>query len=220
MKKRLIALVALSLLALIVVNARAAVPTAELKVQGNIQVPSCTITPPDDGVYDLGKLSPSLIAANTTTALPEMTKTWTVACDSQTYLSVTAVDNRVVTASQASPANQMYFGLGNINGTGKIGYYMASIRNGIVDGVASSVYYAQAGSTTLTASATPPTGYYFNDNIRYGWSGTNATPIAGRVFTADIRIYPVLASAASMNGPVTDGSKIDGSMTLNFAYAI
>jgi hypothetical protein len=199
------------------VNAQAAPPTAELKVKGSIDVPTCSIAAPNNGVYDLGKLPSSLVGASTKTVLPAMSKKWAVTCDSLTYISVTVVDNRAATVSESDPT---YFGLGHINETGKIGYYTASMTNGFVDGIAKSIYYGVTGSSTLYAAATG-SGYYFRPNTRYyGWSDTNAIPVAGRVFTADMRIYPVLASTATMNGPITDNSKIDGSMTINFTFAI
>ncbi|WP_337261695.1 MULTISPECIES: DUF1120 domain-containing protein [unclassified Serratia (in: enterobacteria)] len=218
MKKHLIALAVLPSVMLTVANAQAAETTAELKVQGSIDIPTCTVAAPDNGVYDLGKLSSSLVSASATTSLAPMTKTWSVTCDSQTYLSITSTDNRAATASQTAP-NLTNFGLGYINGTGKIGYYTVSMRNGFVDGVARSIYYGAKGSSTLTA-APAGIGYFLGSTNRYGWSDTNAVPVAGRVFTADMRIIPVLASTATMNGPVTDSSMIDGSMTINFSFAI
>ncbi|MFQ6308427.1 fimbrial assembly protein, partial [Yersinia enterocolitica] len=82
MKKQLIGLTVLSSLVLGMTAAHAAPPTAELKVIGTLTVPSCTVASPDEGVYDFGKLSSSLVKSGTaTTALTPMTKTWTVTCD-------------------------------------------------------------------------------------------------------------------------------------------
>jgi type 1 fimbria pilin len=218
MKKHFIALAILPSVLLTMVNAQAAPPTAELKVKGSIDVPTCSIAAPNNGVYDLGKLPSSLVAATTTTTLAAMSKKWAVTCDSLTYISVSAVDNRAATASQASSA-PTNFGLGYVNGDGKIGYYTASMTNGFVDGVARQIYY---GTKTVPVSGTTALGggYTFVSANHYGWAGTNGAPIAGRVFTADMRIYPVLASMASMKGPLADNAKIDGSMTINFAFAI
>ena len=118
MKKQLIGLSVLSSLVLGMAAAHAAPPTAELKVKGKLGVPICNITAPDNGVYDLGRISAVQVKPGTTiTSLPTMSKTWIVNCDSPTYLSYRAIDNRTATSSTIN------YGLGFINGTGKIGYY-------------------------------------------------------------------------------------------------
>lgn len=216
MKKHLFTLASLLLA---VANAQAAAPTAELKVKGNIEIPSCTISAPNNGVYSLGKLSPSLVFEDKGIFLPTMVKTWTVTCDTPTYLSMTMVDNRAATASATTTAAVTFFGLGNINGTGKIGYYSGTITNGFVDGVSTAMYTADMGSSRLSTS---PRGSGFEIYVvrRFGWSDTNGVAIAGRVFSTDISITPLLARKEKMNGPVTDSAKIDGSMTINFSFAI
>ncbi len=78
------------------VAAQAAPPSAELKVKGKLGVPSCTVIAPDGGIYDLGKISATNVKSGiATTALPTMTKTWTINCDAITYLSYTSIDNRL-----------------------------------------------------------------------------------------------------------------------------
>ncbi|WP_145501865.1 DUF1120 domain-containing protein, partial [Yersinia similis] len=93
--KPLVKIAILSSLVISISAANAAVPTAELKVVGTVTVPSCTVVSPDAGVYDMGKLSSSLIKpGNAVTALEPINKTWTVNCDANTYLNFTPVDNR------------------------------------------------------------------------------------------------------------------------------
>ncbi|MGE4799918.1 DUF1120 domain-containing protein [Yersinia hibernica] len=212
MKKRLIGLTVLSSLVLGITAAQAATPTAELKVIGTLTVPSCTVASPDEGVYDFGKMSSSLVKSGTaTTPLTAMTKTWTVSCDAETYLNFTPIDNRAASVSVAGATN---FGMGNVNGTGKIGYYTAQIKNGTVDNKSSSVFTSASSTFTLTSTAALTTG------MRTGWSSAANTQSTGKVFSADITVSPVLAGTTTMGGPITEDAEIDGSMTMNFAFGI
>ncbi|MHA7847529.1 DUF1120 domain-containing protein [Serratia sp. D1N4] len=212
MKKHVITATALSTLLLTMANAHADAPTAELKVIGELTVPTCTVAGPDDGIYDFGKLSATMIKPAATTALTPMTKTWTVTCDAETYLNFAPVDNRAASASAVATTN---FGMGMVNNTGKIGYYTAQMENATVDGVASSLFTSASATFTPAATANITTGQ------RSGWATATAnTQKSGKIFVADITVSPVLASSATMNGPITDDTNIDGSMTLNFAYGI
>ncbi|HFR4113171.1 TPA: DUF1120 domain-containing protein [Yersinia enterocolitica] len=212
MKKQLAKITVLSSLIFGINAANAEAPTAELKVIGTLTVPSCTVNAPDDGVYDFGKLSSSLIKSGaTTTALTPITKSWTVSCDAETYLNFTPVDNR---AASVSTAGTTYFGMGNVNGTGKIGYYTAQIKNGTVDSKVSNLFSSANAVFTATTSA------YLTKDMRTGWSSGANTQSVGKIFTADITVSPILGGTTVMGGPITEDAEIDGSMTMNFAFGI
>ncbi|QHB33068.1 DUF1120 domain-containing protein [Yersinia canariae] len=212
MKKQLAKITVLSSLIFGINAANAEAPTAELKVIGTLTVPSCIISPPDEGVYDFGNLSSSLVKSGTaTTALSPMTKTWTISCDAETYLNFTPVDNRTASSSVAGTTN---FGMGNVNGTGKIGYYTAQMKNGTVDGKTSSVFSSATSTFAVASTAALTTG------LRTGWSSAANTQSTGKVFTADITVSPILAGTTTMGGPITEDAEIDGSMTMNFAFGI
>ena len=212
MKKSVLALSTLSALFLSASAAHADALTAELKVVGELVVPTCTVAATDEGIYDIGKQSATLIKPAASTTLAAMTKTWTVTCDAVTYMNFTPVDNRAASKSDATTTS---FGLGNVNGTGKIGYFTAIASNATVDGVASRLF------TSASATFTPATTASLTNNQRTGWATTVAnTQNSGKVFVADIAVTPVLASSAVMNGAITENTDIDGSVTLTFAYGI
>jgi Protein of unknown function (DUF1120) len=212
MKKQLANIIVLSSLIFGINTASADAPTAELKVIGTLTVPGCTVVAPDDGVYDFGKVSATKVKSGTTyTSLTPVTKTWTVNCDADTFLNFTPVDNRATSASEVA---EMYFGLGNVNGTGKIGFYYAVMNNGTVDGVASNVF--SSVNTTFPAV----TGTNLTTGMRTGWSSAANTQKAGKVFTADITVNPLLGGTTTMGGPITEDVEIDGSLTMNFAFGI
>ncbi|WP_145518233.1 DUF1120 domain-containing protein [Yersinia mollaretii] len=212
MKNKLAQITVLSSLIFGINTANADAPTAELKVVGSLKVPGCTIVAPDNGVYDLGRLSSSLIKSGTaTTTLPAITKNWTVNCDAETYLNFTPIDNRKASTSVPSTTN---FGMGSVNGTGKIGYYTAQMKNGTVNGKPSNVFSSASTAFAATTTANLTTG------LRTGWSSAANTQSVGKVFTADIMVIPVLAGTTTMGGPITEDAKIDGSLTMNFAFGI
>ncbi|CNI37502.1 beta-fimbriae major subunit [Yersinia massiliensis] len=219
MKTQLIGLMVLSSLVLGMTTVHAAPPTAELKVKGKLGVPTCNIIAPDGGIYDLGKISATKVKSGATvTALTPMTKNWSVSCDSQTYLSLTTFDNRHASASDSSSANN--YGLGLINGSGKIGYYTLVMSNPIVDGVKTTIFSLSSTGTMGSADLTSLTLAAIAGHQR-SWSvpGTT-TQKAGRVFSADLTINPTLAGTTTMNGPITEDTNIDGSTTINFAFSI
>lgn len=212
MKKHVMTAMTFSALVLAMTNAQAAdALTAELKVVGELTVPTCTVAATDDGIYNIGKQSATLIKPSTTTALTAMTKTWTVTCDADTYMNFTPVDNR---ADSKSYVNTDTFGLGNVNGTGKIGYFTAAASNATVDGKTSYLFTSTSASFNASSSTPLYNGY------KTGWAVGQSGQQSGKVFVADITVTPTLASSATMNGPITDNTDIDGSVTLTFSYGI
>ncbi|CFR08563.1 DUF1120 domain-containing protein [Yersinia kristensenii] len=197
------------------VAAHAAAPTAELKVKGNLGIPTCTINAPDGGIYNVGEISSSQIKSGTAvTVLPSITKTWTVTCDSVTYLSLNAIDNRKASVSDNTGIHN--FGLGFVNGSGKLGFYKTTMSNGTVDGVSSLLYFIDANNI-LQGGHTLET---LTNNFRFGWSENATTAKAGKVFSADFTVIPTLAGSTTMGGAITENINIDGSATMNFSFGI
>lgn len=210
MLKKHYALPALSLI-FAAASVEAAPPTAELIVKGDLTVPVCTVASADNGTYDLGKISSTKIKASGDTALTAVNQSWTITCDADTYLVFKPIDNRDGTASDTS---NISFGLGTVNTTGKIGYYRALMKNAAVDGKPSSTFVSTSGAFNIASTANLTKGSYS------GWASATSTLQAGKVFTTDITVSPVLANTTVMKGAITDEVKVDGSMTLNFAYGI
>ncbi|CNG96085.1 MULTISPECIES: DUF1120 domain-containing protein [Yersinia] len=213
MKKQLISLTALSSLVLGMAAAHAAPPTAELKVKGKLSVPTCNVIAPDGGIYDLGKISAANIkSGTTTTVLTPIKKTWTITCDAETYLSYKHLDNRSESASHVSTSS---YGLGFVNGTGKIGYYTIIMSNAKIDNATSNlVCIALDGSSPCTTTSNLVKGEV------HAWANADKSLKAGKTFSADLEVSAVLAGTTTMNGPINEDTQIDGSMTLNFAFGI
>ncbi|MBU5412415.1 DUF1120 domain-containing protein [Serratia ureilytica] len=213
MKKTVITASILSVLALH--GAAIAAPmSSELKIKGKMAVPSCQVSVSNGGVFDLGKISNGLIDPNKTTPLTTGALVINAKCDAATYLSFTAEDNR---EGSSSTSGSTYFGLGSVNGTGKLGYYQMKMYAAVVDhGGASRVYSTPKGSTTFSASQ----DIMIDKNKVMGWAKGNNVQNGGKEFIAAIDFMPVLASSREMNGPLTESVKLDGSALLNFAYGL
>ncbi|HDL7929368.1 TPA: DUF1120 domain-containing protein, partial [Yersinia enterocolitica] len=202
MKKQLIALTALSYLIFGFNAANAKAPTAELTVKGQVSPPGCIVMAPDGGVYNVGEIAGHTVKPSALTVLPSITKNWSVICDAETYVSVTGSDNRAGSSTSGGR-----YGLGFVNGAGKIGDYGVYFSNAKVDGTAK--YFRkqeEAAAAILSLSIGPLNGL--------SWVHANATKAPGKVFSADIEVMPRLGSVADMKGPITENVKIDGSMTL------
>ncbi|WP_392434265.1 hypothetical protein ACF3VQ_07290 [Yersinia sp. HM-2024] len=207
MKSYILTLIIFSVL-IVSVSAQSALPTAELTVKGQVTPPTCTVTAPEGGVYNVGEIPGITIKSSAITVLPTITKNWLVICDLETYLSVMGSENRV----GSSMSNGQY-GLGFVNDTGRIGDYFINMSNAKVDGV-SKYFYKQneQANTTLQLLIGPLN--------TLSWVHANATKAPGKVFSADIGVTPRLGSVATMNGPITENIKIDGSATLSFIIGI
>ncbi|OQV35957.1 DUF1120 domain-containing protein [Serratia marcescens] len=204
-----------SILSVLVLHgaAIAAPMSSELKVQGKMAAPSCQVSLDKGGVFDLGKLSNGLIDPNKATPLTGSMITITTDCDAKTYLSFSVEDNREGSSSSSGSTN---FGLGNVNGNGKLGYYQLKMRDGMVDGKLSSLYSTSKGSTSFSAVSS----ITLDKNKVMGWAESTNAQNSGKRFFAAIELNPVLASSKDMNGPITDSVKLDGSALLNFTYGL
>ncbi|HDL6856192.1 TPA: DUF1120 domain-containing protein [Yersinia enterocolitica] len=212
MKKQLAGITVLSFLIVSIATAYAVAPVAELKVKGAFTVPSCTVNAPENGIYDFGKISSTKISSIGFVNLAAMTKNWVITCDATTYLTVKPVDNR---AASVYPSSTSTYGLGMVNGSGKIGAYSINMQNAVVDGNSSKLF----SSSTGVFSAVTATALY-NHGPSVGWASADNIQAAGKVFSTEIKVEPILASTTVMNGPITEDTELNGSVTLDFAYAI
>ncbi len=199
-------------------SAFAAAPTADLQIKGQLAVPMCSVAAANNGTYDLGKHSATVIKPNADTPLPKMSQTWTITCDAETYLNMAHLDNRAFSTSAVSSTGGTNFGLGSVNGTGKIGFYKVVLEHGSIDG--SNAYFFVSNNNSI-ASNNHLAAINLYDGWRTGWANpASLVQKSGKVFVADISIIPTLASSKTMQGPIADDTDIDGSLTLTFAYGL
>lgn len=185
----------------------------ELKVQGEMAVPSCQLSLQNGGVYDFGKISNALISSTSSTPLASKVSQVLVDCEAETFLSFSVIDNREGTASSSGSTN---FGLGTVNGNGKLGYYRLKALAANVDGSSSQLYSTTKGSTSFSAAQ----GANVDKNKVIGWALADNLQRSGKKFSTLLSVEPFLGSSADMGGAITDNVKLDGSATLNFTYGL
>lgn len=213
MKKTMISGAIISVVMMSMGTAMAANMSPELKVKGQMAIPSCQVSIANDGVYDLGKIANSLISPNKDTSLKTISNNLNVICEADTFLSFTVVDNRASTSSSTASTS---FGLGNVNGDGKLGYYQMKLKGAAVDSTTTSLYSANKGSSSFSATSET----YIDKNKVTGWAKSGNVQASGKHFMALMSMEPVLASSSVMGGPISDNVKLDGSATLNFSYGL
>ncbi|WP_257010797.1 hypothetical protein [Burkholderia ubonensis] len=155
-------------------------------------------------------------AGTETTKLDPKSHTWTASCGAKTYLGFSVTDNRSDSVSWKAEHN---FGLGNVNETGKLGYYQITMGNAMVDNVATNVYSTSNG--TISSNTAGIRKKLSNDPAyQHGWAKGTTAQAMGEVFTADLVVEPTLAGSATMNGPLAEAVDLDGSATLTFAFGL
>ncbi|WP_273855329.1 DUF1120 domain-containing protein [Serratia liquefaciens] len=214
MKNTIVRLSSIAAMGLFASNTMAGPGSVELKVQGQIGAPTCEIRFANgNGVVDLGKISINNIKENSESKLPvPAAMTVNAFCDAQTQLMFSVIDNRSATVSAPS---QKHFGLGSINGSGKIGYYGIKMTNAFVDGQTVNVY-----SSPNKTSFTPAKEVDVEIGNVMGWAKVANQPLTGTTFSTQLLVIPHLASLKDMGGSVPEDTQVDGSATLNFSYAI
>lgn len=213
MKKTIISSVLVSVMAMSVGSAMASSMSSELSVKGKMAVPTCEVSLANNGVYNLGKIASGAIDSTNIKRLKEIRSELTVVCEADTFLNFSAVDNREGTASSIG---NTHFGLGNVNGSGKLGYYKMKFFGASVDRDSAAVYSENKGSTSIEAT----NGVYVEKGKITGWANRNDAQASGKFFQAYLAVEPVLASLQDMGGSPADGTKLDGSATLSFSYAL
>ncbi len=178
-------------------------PSAKLEVKGTIEVPGCDIAiASEDGAntseYQFGDIEPATIKpGNVTTTLNPLTKTWTIHCSGKTHLTYQIED--LQSESSLNPSTATQFGLGNVNGDGKIGYYEVQMLNAKVssDGsepVDARTFSVVKGGTTFTRADS----INFNRSNVMGWSDFAANNLAAAdTFIADFKVTPTLGGTGN-----------------------
>ncbi|OQV35956.1 DUF1120 domain-containing protein [Serratia marcescens] len=213
MKTTLVTVTAISAM-LFSVGSLAVTPSAEIKVTGELIAPKCEIDSPEM-TFDYGdKINHKLINDSAPVSLGmARAVTLTVNCDSETSVTFGVTDNRLGTASVSG---SKYFGLGNINGTGKLGYYEINATRPKVDGKTTSLF--------VTSNGTIPTPLYsllLEHGKRSGWAYQwDSTLAIGQTFSLDVLPEAFLAKRGDMHGGVSDDTVLDGSATLEFGFGL
>ena len=224
MKKVLLSLAMLSVISTPVL---AKTPVANLKINGDIKPPTCTVhgATQSDVIFDYGVISPTLIPQSKNYEYPLATgkNTVTVECDAKTYLTFVASD----TYDSAELANDT---TGQFHLVDKANPEAAIWTNITVDG--KPAYISRANDVAIT-------GNKFN-NVLYkgptnGWTSEQQSDInknslsliSGEIFQANFsqgktsRTFILSKDALSKKGiDIADGLDFVGEVVLTFNFGV
>ncbi|MNG80284.1 hypothetical protein D3C79_389140 [compost metagenome] len=183
----------------------AGAPAVDIRVVGILAAPGCFVVAPNNGVYDLGTL-PVTSGKSTKIALAPLSQTWRIQCEAETYLKLLATDNRAVVGTSSEPAS---YGLLGRSGGEALGYYYVEIANATVNGKPARVLAPGGGDSARMRSGRP-----------MGWWQGDVALHSGRLFSADITVYPFLTAAGAAKSRALEGETVDGSMTISFEFGL
>ena len=191
MKKVLLSLAMLSVISTPVL---AKTPVANLKINGDIKPPTCTVhgATQSDVIFDYGVISPTLIPQSKIYSYPAsmVQNTVTVECDAKTYLTFVASDTYDNTELSVNNTSDWFHLVDKANPETAVGAAYFVWDNVTVDG--KPAYISRANDAAITG-----TNYY---NVLYkgptnGWTSEKQTSvdknalalISGEIFQASFR---------------------------------
>ncbi|HEK1114864.1 TPA: fimbrial protein [Proteus mirabilis] len=185
----------LTMLAIISTPVLAKSPVANLKINGDIKPPTCTINgaTQSDVIFDYGVISPTLIPQSKIYSYPAsmVQNTVTVECDAKTYLTFVASDTYDNTELSVNNTSDWFHLVDKANPETAVGAAYFAWDNVTVDG--KPAYISRANDAAITG-----TNYY---NVLYkgptnGWTSKQQTEsvdkgslalISGEIFQANFR---------------------------------
>ncbi|MDX4950515.1 fimbrial protein [Proteus mirabilis] len=187
-------LLSLAMLTIISTPVLAKSPVANLKINGDIKPPTCTINgvTQSDVIFDYGVISPTLIPQSKIYSYPASMaqNTVTVECDAKTYLTFVASDTYDNTELSVNNTSDWFHLVDKANPETAVGATYFAWDNVTVDG--KPAYISRANDVAIT-------GESFN-NVLYkgptnGWTSEQQTSvdknaltlISGKIFQSNFR---------------------------------
>ncbi|HIE4215022.1 TPA: DUF1120 domain-containing protein [Proteus mirabilis] len=187
-------LLSLTMLAIISTPVLAKSPVANLKINGDIKPPTCTINgaTQNDVIFDYGAISPTLIPQSTVYSYSDIgvQNTVTIECDAKTYLTFTASDTYADTELSVNNTSGWFHLVDKANPETAVGAAFFAWDNVTVD--SKPAYISRANDVAIT-------GNKFN-NVLYkgptnGWTSEQQSDInknslsliSGEIFQASFR---------------------------------
>ena len=196
-------------------SAALSAPVANLKVNGAITPPTCSVngTETTDVLYTFD-VAPGLFPASGNLVMDAQEKNIEIVCDATTYLAFDIADERAASVLKTGANN---FGLGLYGDDTKVGFYTVTMQNAKIkatpEAAATTAYVKVGTGNGLTSSL-------LNNTMKTLWvntTGTTAAPVAAQVFSADFSVKPTL------NGVLknSDGTaKLDGHAVMTFSFGM
>ncbi|HEK1037372.1 TPA: fimbrial protein [Proteus mirabilis] len=227
-------LLSLTMLAIISTPVLAKSPVANLKINGDIKPPTCTINgaTQSDVIFDYGVISPTLIPQSKIYSYPASMaqNTVTIECDAKTYLTFTASDTYADTELSVNNTSGWFHLVDKKNPETAVGATLFVWDNVTVD--SKPAYISRANDVAITGDS-------FN-NVLYkgatnGWtsekqSGVNKNSlklISGEIFQSNFRqgmtqnTFILSKDSLSKKGiDLSDGLDFMGEAVLTFNFGV
>lgn len=190
-------------------------PIANLKIEGIITPPTCTIQGQNEAdlIYQFD-ITPGLFPASGDLLLTAQTKNIQVVCDAITYLAFDTTDNRA--GSELDVTKNFYFGLGvyDMDGTEtKIGYYHAFIGDATVQNDPE----AEVVDIGFITSGDYAKHIRINKVENIAWAISPSSLASGKIFSANLTVVPVINSQMKNS---SGGVTLDGHAILAFKFGL
>ncbi len=190
MKKVLLSLAMLSIISTPVL---AKAPVANLKINGDIKPPTCTINGATqrDVIFDYGVISPTLIPQSTVYSYSDIgvQNTVTIECDAKTYLTFTASDTYADTELSVNNTSGWFHLVDKANPETAVGAAFFAWDNVTVD--SKPAYISRANDVSITGTSYNNALYKGPTN---GWTSQQTSVdknalalISGEIFQASFR---------------------------------
>ncbi len=187
-------LLSLTMLAIISTPVLAKSPVANLKINGDIKPPTCTINraTQSDVIFDYGVISPTLIPQSTVYSYSDIgvQNTVTIECDAKTYLTFTASDTYADTELSVNNTSGWFHLVDKANPETAVGAAFFAWDNVTVD--SKPAYISRANDVSITGTSYNNALYKGPTN---GWTSEKQTSvdknalalISGEIFQASFR---------------------------------
>ncbi|WP_368869368.1 DUF1120 domain-containing protein [Proteus mirabilis] len=187
-------LLSLTMLAIISTPVLAKSPVANLKINGDIKPPTCTINgaTQSDVIFDYGVISPTLIPQSTVYSYSDIgvQNTVTIECDAKTYLTFTASDTYADTELSVNNTSGWFHLVDKANPETAVGAAFFAWDNVTVD--SKPAYISRANDVSITGTSYNNALYKGPTN---GWTSERQTSvdknalalISGEIFQASFR---------------------------------
>ncbi|MFV9089361.1 DUF1120 domain-containing protein, partial [Proteus mirabilis] len=183
-----------TMLAIISTPVLAKSPVANLKINGDIKPPTCTINGATqrDVIFDYGVISPTLIPQSTVYSYSDIgvQNTVTIECDAKTYLTFTASDTYADTELSVNNTSGWFHLVDKANPETAVGAAFFAWDNVTVD--SKPAYISRANDVSITGTSYNNALYKGPTN---GWTSEKQTSvdknalalISGEIFQASFR---------------------------------
>ncbi|OAS36242.1 fimbrial protein [Proteus mirabilis] len=182
------------MLAIISTPVLAKSPVANLKINGDIKPPTCTVNGATqrDVIFDYGVISPTLIPQSTVYSYSDIgvQNTVTIECDAKTYLTFTASDTYADTELSVNNTSGWFHLVDKANPETAVGAAFFAWDNVTVD--SKPAYISRANDVSITGTSYNNALYKGPTN---GWTSEKQTSvdknalalISGEIFQANFR---------------------------------